>query len=182
MIGLIEQAQRGDWDAKSAIVNKLQNRIERMARYYAARCREDMGDLVQEGWVSILDALQEVDISIGDPQQYLLKRAKWRMLDYIKWNRRRQHEPLEDELLPETGAIHQEVVASVFSSQFVRQLNSRQQALVGHLVAGDTWREAADKLGCTSSNVAYHVRQIQRAYVRWSGEKPLAKRAARSTK
>ena len=31
-----------------------------------------------------------------------------------------------------------------------------------------TW-EAGSALGCTSANIAYHVRQIRRRYERWAG-------------
>jgi RNA polymerase sigma-70 factor (ECF subfamily) len=170
MIDLIHKAQSGDWDAVCAIVEKMRERIERMAAYYAVRCGEDAGDLTQEAWLGMLEALQEVDTTIGDPQQYLLKRAKWRMLDYVKWNKRRQHESLEEVETFHLPSIQHEAVASALSTQFVKRLSIKQQQLVSHLLAGDTWREAAAKMGCTSANVAYHVRQIQRAYVEWAGD------------
>lgn len=174
MIDLIQKAQSGDWDAVCAIVEKLRERVERMAAFYAMRCHEDAGDLTQEAWLGLLEALQEVDTSIGDPCQFLLKRAKWRMLDYVKWNKRRQHEPLEDVEIFTHLPIQQEAVASALSAQFVMRLSDKQRELVSHLLAGDTWREAAAKLGCTSANVAYHIRQIQRAYLQWADDGSLA--------
>ncbi len=182
MIDLIHRAQSGDWDAVCAIVEKMRERVERMAAFYAMRCGEDAGDLTQEAWLGALEALQEVDTSIGDPQQFLLKRAKWRMLDYVKWNKRRQHESLEDVEIFTHLPIQQEAVASALSTQFVSQLSDKQRELVTHLLAGDTWREAAAKLGCTSANVAYHVRKIQRAYVEWTGDVSLAAASGQATK
>ena len=35
--------------------------------------------------------------------------------------------------------------------------------------SGWHWREAGRELGCTSANVAYHMRQIRRQYEAWSG-------------
>ena len=43
-----------------------------------------------------------------------------------------------------------------------------------YLLAGFTWREAGDALGCTSANIAYHVRQIRRQYEAWSGADVIA--------
>jgi DNA-directed RNA polymerase specialized sigma24 family protein len=34
-------------------------------------------------------------------------------------------------------------------------------------MAGRTWREAGDALGCSSANVAYHMRRIRRRYAEW---------------
>jgi hypothetical protein len=32
----------------------------------------------------------------------------------------------------------------------------------------ETWREAGAALGCTSANVAYHMRHIRRRYDEWN--------------
>jgi DNA-directed RNA polymerase specialized sigma24 family protein len=53
---------------------------------------------------------------------------------------------------------------------FAEQLKPTQRAILRYLLFGMTWREAGDGLGCSSANVAYHVRQIQRTYERWRGE------------
>jgi RNA polymerase sigma factor (sigma-70 family) len=169
---LIQNAQRGDWDAVCAIVDTLRERLTRMADFYAARCGEDAGDLLQESWLGALEALQDVDVSIGDPQQYLIKHAKWRMLDYIKWNRRRTHDSL-DEIALDLPFVDHDAFTSAYTSQFLEQLNHKQQTLVRLLYDGNTWREAGVKLGCTSANVAYHVRQIQRAFAKWAEDEAL---------
>jgi RNA polymerase sigma factor (sigma-70 family) len=172
LIESIQQAQSGDWDALCAIVEKLRNRIQSMADFYAMHCSEDAEDLTQEAWLGALEALRKVDTSIGDPQQFIIKHAKWRMLNFVKWNKRRQHEPLEElEEIDSSSypAIQEPSLASMHLSQFVNQLNGKQRVLVNLLLAGNTWREAASKLGCTSANVAYHVRQIQKVYLRWIG-------------
>jgi DNA-binding NarL/FixJ family response regulator len=43
-------------------------------------------------------------------------------------------------------------------------LSDTQQRVALLLLDGLTWREAADQLGCASSNVAYHVKVIRQAY------------------
>jgi len=52
--------------------------------------------------------------------------------------------------------------------EFVSQLKASQRDVLECLLAGLTWREAGTVLGCTSANVAYHVRQIRRQYEAWS--------------
>jgi len=46
------------------------------------------------------------------------------------------------------------------------------------LLRGLTWRETGHALGCTSANIAYHVRQIRRHYEVWSNEVQLHTSAA----
>ena len=53
-------------------------------------------------------------------------------------------------------------------------MNDRQRAILDCLLAGLTWREAGSVLGCTSANIAYHVRQIRRQYEEWAGDGYLA--------
>ena len=50
------------------------------------------------------------------------------------------------------------------------RLSVTQRAVLACLLAGLTWREAGDLLGCSSANIAYHVRRIRRQYEAWSGE------------
>ncbi|NUL83476.1 MAG: sigma-70 family RNA polymerase sigma factor [Armatimonadetes bacterium] len=171
MEGLIEQARIGDRKARRELYESLRERIERMARHYALRCGEDACDLRQEAWLVVWESLQTVDTSIGDPRQYLLKRAKWRMLDYIKYNRRRRHDALDGAEDSTYGCAETEAVSSAHCTQFIQGLTARQQAIVQRLLEGDTWREAGERLGCTSANVAYHIRQIQSAYHRYDRER-----------
>lgn len=167
---LIKQAQNGDERAVNHLVSLLWTRIERMAGYYANRCREDSGDLMQEAWLGALDALKNVDMETGDPRQYLLKHAKWRILDYLKWSRRRRHEPIEDLELLWLEDMESDTIAHADCSEFLNQLSVKQRELLEYLLTGDTWREAAGKLGCTSANVAYYMRQIRQAYLRWAAD------------
>lgn len=176
MIDLIQKAQGGDFKSLCAIIEELRSRIQSLANYYAKCGDQDPEDLFQEAWLGVLEALKEVDISIGEPQQYIIKRAKWRMLNFSKWNKRRQHESLEEIDLACCPTVQEESeklnqleqsIAGVHLSQFFKRLNQKQRALVGLLLAGNTWREAASKLDCTSANVAYHVRQIQKVYLQW---------------
>ena len=79
-----ERARAGDPAATEAVVESLRPRLERMASYYARCSGEDPDDLLQEAWVGLLEALPLLDLGIGSPDQYLIQRARWRLLDAVK--------------------------------------------------------------------------------------------------
>jgi len=188
-----ERARAGDPRAKEALVESLRPRLTKMAAYYARCCGEDPDDLLQEAWVGLLEALPDLDLRIGSPEQYLIQRARWRLLDAIKRARVRRCTPLplEEAAYDQTSAL-ETAVAAACVAEFVRQLKATQRAVLDCLLSGLTWREAGDVLGCSSANIAYHVRQIRQQYEAWSaaGETPaqgpparrrLASAAAHST-
>jgi RNA polymerase sigma factor (sigma-70 family) len=168
MIDSIQRARCGDRTAKADLVDRLRPRLERMAGYYARRTGEDADDLLQEAWLGLLDALPALDLRIGRPEQYLIKRAKWRMLDAVKRARVRRCAPLDEDFAPPTPGPVDAAVDAASLGQFREQLQENQRAVLECLLAGLTWREAGSALGCTSANVAYHVRQIRRRYEAWS--------------
>ena len=139
-----------------------------MAAYYARCSGEDADDLLQEAWVGLLDALNEIDVEIGTPAQYLIQCARWRLLDAIKRAKIRRCLPLEEtEFETPSHGGHRHAVAEASVSEFVGELKDTQKAVLRCLMAGYTWREAGDALGCTSANIAHHVRQIRRRYEMW---------------
>jgi RNA polymerase sigma-70 factor (ECF subfamily) len=139
-----------------------------MAAYYARRCGEDADDLLQEAWLGLLQALPSLDLGIGSPDQYLIKRAKWRLLDAIKRARIRRCTSLDDQPGEATTPVApDDALESAGVGEFRSHLKSSQQAVLDCLLDGLTWREAGAVLGCTSANVAYHVRQIRRQYETW---------------
>jgi len=168
MIDCIERARRGDAAATGAVVEALRPRLERMARYYARRCGEDADDLLQEAWLGVLDAVPGLDVRIGSPEQYLVKRAKWRLLDAIKRARVRRCASLIDDAVEDTAVEPADVAVDGASvGEFLGGLTSTQRAIVDCLLEGLTWRETGSVLGCTSANVAYYMRQIRSCYERW---------------
>ncbi|MCC6442964.1 MAG: sigma-70 family RNA polymerase sigma factor [Armatimonadetes bacterium] len=167
----IEAAREGNRLAQAALVESLRPRLVKMASYYARACGEDADDLLQEAWVGLLEALPEIDLTIGSPEQYLIQRARWRMLDAVRRARARRCLPLEDDAVENLpGPSLESAVSSACVSEFARRLKDNQRAILSHLLAGFTWRETGDSLGCTSANIAYHVRQIRREYEKWSGQ------------
>ncbi|MCW8128995.1 MAG: sigma-70 family RNA polymerase sigma factor [Planctomycetota bacterium] len=155
-------------------VDRLHARVERMARHYAGRSGEDADDLIQEAWLGLLEGLRATDPRIGDPYQYLLRRAKWRVLDALKRARVRRATALGEDLEPvldDCGRARtptDDPADGVSSQEFSRELSGTQRAILGCLMDGLTWREAGARLGCSSANVCYHVREIRRRYERWS--------------
>lgn len=161
---LISRAQAGDDAARRELVAALGPRLESLARHYARCCHEDYDDLLGEAWFALFDALPITDVTIGQPEQYLLKRARWRVLDYIKWARRRRcpDPPPQEDPRGCVVDVAPRVVTQELVSQVSEGLSETQQAVFAGLLRGDTWREVAARLGCSSANVAYHVRQIRR--------------------
>ncbi len=177
------RARAGEPAAVAAVVNHLRPRLTRMAGHYARCAQSDADDLLQEAWLGLLDALRELDITIGSPEQYLIQRAKWRLLDAVKRGRLRRCLPLEEALLetladPDGDAGQAQAMAADFS----RHLKTTQVAVLECLLIGMTWREAGDRLGCSSANIAYHVRQIQRQYERWEQRRLFSRSAASGDK
>jgi len=165
----IRRACAGDNLAVDALVCALRPRVTKMAGFYARSTGENADDLLQEAWIGLLDALPEVDLKIGDPVQYLLQHARWRMLDAVKRWRRRHFQTLEDDHLASLPVSDWGAVESdVWVDEFAECLKPTQRAVLENLLQGMTWREAGDQLGCSSANVAYHVRQIQRSYETWN--------------
>jgi RNA polymerase sigma-70 factor (ECF subfamily) len=163
MKALIQQAQSGDPGARRQLVAALRPRLESMAGFYARRCGENYDDLLGEAWFAVFDALDITNITIGAPEQFLLKRARWRMLDYMKWARRRQCDGLEsDDWAGQAEDFAGGVVEDGLVAKLLAVLSETQQTVLNGLLQGQTWREVAQGLGCSSANVAYHVRQIRR--------------------
>ncbi|MEI6913967.1 MAG: sigma-70 family RNA polymerase sigma factor [Armatimonadota bacterium] len=167
------RARDGDPEAIRDLVESLRPRITSMASYYARRCGEDPEDLLQEAWIGLLEALPEVNIEIGSPEQYLIQRARWRLLDDIKRSRVRRCVPLEQDVadaVPFSGGL--EGLDGAFMSQFMVRLKDGQKQVLNGLMSGMTWREVGSQMGCSSANIAYHVRQIRQRFEDWEAEQP----------
>ncbi len=148
---------------QTLVLDALETRMEKMAAYFGRQSGVDPDDLRQEAWLAVLEMLPMVDYSIGAPDQHLLKRARWRMLDVIRWQRRRQHLPLCDDHL---GSLCAPAPASNADlGLLLDRLTIIQRRILRALLEGYTWREVGVAVGCTSANVAYHVRRIREIYL-----------------
>lgn len=174
MYSMVERARDGEPAAVSHLAAQLRPRISKMAGYYARRTGEDSNDLLQEAWLGLLEALPGVDVGIGQPEQYLIRHARWRMLDAVKRARVRRTISLEEAMLPEMDPSAEDPLAEALVSEFARRLKPNQRAVLRCLMSGLTWRETGDALGCTSPNIAYHVREIRKRYQEWDSA-PLAR-------
>ncbi len=165
----IVMARDGDKLAKSTLVDQLRPRISRMASYYSRCTGEDADDLLQEAWCGLLESLPNVDIEIGSPEQFLIQRARWKMLDSIKRAKIRRCVPIDPEDAQFVRPCHSDqIVGETTVLEFTGKLKSTQKQILFCLMRGMTWRETGDALGFTSANVAYHVKQIRREYEAWS--------------
>jgi RNA polymerase sigma-70 factor (ECF subfamily) len=167
-----ERALEGDAQSVAEIVEALRPRITKMSAYYACRSGEDPDDLQQEAWVGVLESLPSLDLGIGSPDQFLIQRARWRVLDAVKRSRLRRCLPLSVEMEDVPGRAGPDI-GRTFVLDFTCGLKKTQRAVLGCLLSGLTWREAGARLGCTSPNIAYHVREIRRRYDEWDREPAL---------
>lgn len=160
---LIEQAQMGCTGARTQLAVLLRPRLTGMARFYSRKTGLDYDDLLGEAWCAVFEALPETKLDIGTPEEYLMRRARWAVLDYLKWSLRRRMEPLEDwnEGSPTEGPAGDAVVRLTVE-ELARALTPIQQNIVKLLLAGETCTSAAASLGCTTANVSYHLGQVRR--------------------
>ena len=144
------------------ILDALTTRIEKMAAYFGRACGVDADDLRQEAWVAVFEMAPNLDRGIGSPEQHLLKRARWRILDTIRSQRRRQHLSLSE--VQEHDLSYTESWPDADLAELNARLTLTQRRILRALLEGYTWREVGALVGCTSANVAYHVRKIRAHY------------------
>jgi len=163
MKALIAAAQTGCTRARAQLAAALKPRLVSMARYYARRGNLDYDDLLQEAWCAVFEALPQTRLHIGSPQEYLLRRARWAILDYLKWSLRRQMAPLEDYQGEDARAeTERETVLRLAVDKLADTMTPMQQSVLDLLTAGESCTSAADRLGCTTANVSYHLGQVRR--------------------
>ena len=135
---LIEQTQNRQSCSQNEICDALTTRIEKMAAYFGRACGMDSDDLRQEAWVAVLEMMPNLDRSVGSPEQHLLKRARWRILDTIRRNRRRQHTPIDD--LQPQALSYLDPRSDVDIAELQSRLTVIQRRILRALMEGYTWR------------------------------------------
>lgn len=163
--GTVARAREGEHPAIAAVVDGLSPRITRLASYYASRCPEEAGDLEQEAWVAILEAIPQVRLEISEPRQYLVRAGKWAMLNFINRQAARRHGELPeeyDEPVPPTALVR--AAASDLLDRIFERLSDRQAVILRALLAGHTCAETARLLECSTANIAWHMRKIREVY------------------
>lgn len=153
---------------EQSLIDSIQSRVEKMAAYFGRRCNVDEDDLRQEAWVAVLEMLPRLDHSVGTPEQHLLKRARWRIIDSIRRQYRKQHIGIED--IPASMVSYLDPRNGIDMAAIFARLTITQQRILRALMEGYTWREVGGIVGCTSANVAYHVRRIRAVYSELYGE------------
>ncbi len=165
-----EQACRTPFKATSDEIRLMSPRLWSMARHYALRSKMEPEDLYQEACLGVLLGLEDLDPTIGSARQYLLKRARWRILDVVKKEVPKRNISNEDSEKVDEVFIQEDDCEGRFrNDEFLERLSRMQRNIVIHLMEGCTWQETGRRLGCSSPNVAYHVRDIRRRLQDWMG-------------
>lgn len=172
-LNCLSRARSGYAPAVQEIHTSLHPRLARMAAYYARHCPEEADDLLQEAWLGVFEALPRLDVRIGDPEQFLLRYARWRLLDAVRRSLSHQASVMLDEQIASEDAVNN-MLDILDTTRFRSRLTTIQRAIVACLLAGYTWRETGTLLGCSSANVAYHVRRIAEHYQAWCENSPAA--------
>lgn len=143
------------------LISEIEHKVVKMAGYLGRRCGVDADDLLQDAWLAVLEMIPRLDPEIGSPELHLIKRAKWRMLDSIRYHRRRVVVSLDQSL--EVG-ISMPSTDGIDISDVLPHISPVQQQILRGLLEGYTWREVGNIVGCSSANVAYHVKKIRSVY------------------
>lgn len=161
---LVGQAHEGVAGARRKLIEQLLPRIARMAAHYARHSEQRVEDLEQEAWLGLCEALLDVNPRIGQPEHYLLLRARGSVLDALRRARIRRCEPLEAAPEPSAPPVDDTL------ADFFETLGSTQRKVALGLLKGLTFRELGEELACSSANIAYHVRKVREHYACWSGD------------
>jgi len=156
---LVERAGRGDVKAQKELFQILEPRLDRIIRKYTWIHGVEADDLRQEAYVAVLEGLNRVDTTIGSSSEYLLKFARWRLLDCLKKIRRRKEDAYAH---VETNATDNAPIPD--TEMLSHRLTPRQRRIVNYLIQGYTWREIGDMMGFTAANIAYHLKKIRKIY------------------
>ncbi len=157
---LVQRAGNGDALAQEELFKKLSPRIDKIVQKYAWIDGIEEDDLRQEAYVAVMECLSRVDVRIGSSSEYLLKFARWRLLDCLKKLLRQKRElPRED---PKPEDSHPEPAAQM--ELLDARLNGIQKQILSYLMEGYTWREIGSKMGFTAANVSYYLKQIRKVY------------------
>ncbi len=160
MNDLVHRAGKGDLKAQEELIEHLRPRIEKIVRKYAWVNGMDHDDLRQEAYMAVIEGLDRVDVTIGSSSEYLLKFARWRLLDCLKKVLRRKEEALLKEVQTEDAHAMLTPVIELLDGK----LSEVQRKILLFLVQGYTWREIGKRLGFTAANVSHHLKKIREVY------------------
>ncbi|MBN1355587.1 sigma-70 family RNA polymerase sigma factor [bacterium] len=157
---LVRRAGAGDERAREELLVLLTPRLEKIVRRYEWVNGLDLDDLKQEAFMAVIEGLDRVNINIGSSSEYLLKFARWRLLDCLKKILRKKQEEMEQmaTCIPTDAGLKAEI------ELLDRRLSEVQKQVLRYLAEGFTWREIGDKMGFTAANVSHHLKRIRKLY------------------
>jgi RNA polymerase sigma factor (sigma-70 family) len=156
---LVVLAGRGDVGAQEQLFEYLKPRLEKIVNKYAWINGVERDDLRQEAYIAVMEGLERVNPAIGSSSEYLLKFARWRLLDCLKKIRRRKED------ITETIDVESmDSIPCIDAEMLDERLTPLQRSIISCLVQGYTWREIGDMMGFTAANVAWHLKKIRTIY------------------
>ena len=159
---LVILAGKGDREARKKLLEHLEPRIDKIVRRYEWIRGIEREDLKQEAFMAVIEGLSRVNVEIGSSEEYLLKFARWRLLDCLKKLLRHRNEHVQEvELQP---IVKSDAGKSAAIELLDHKLSSVQRKIVQYLAAGYTWREIGSLMGFTAANVSHHLKQIRKVY------------------
>lgn len=157
----IEQARTGDVYARERLVVRLTPRVDACSRYYARVSAADADDLRQEMWLGIFAALDKVDLSIGDPAQYLLQQGRFALLTYLRKERRPAAFMVLEGEQTAAASVEDEALDSQSVLAALRSAGEPGRQIIAFLLAGHSKSDVARILRCTPANITYHLKRIE---------------------
>jgi RNA polymerase sigma factor (sigma-70 family) len=155
--------------AYQEIVDRLSPAVKNMAARHANGWHEHRDDLETEGWIAIFSILPSIGPQIPDPAGWLLRNARWRMLDYIKRTKEWRHVQIHTMVVTEDCA--EEAIENALAAEVATHLTPLQGAILRARREGLTCRQIAAKVGCNHGYVSRALRRIQQVYRRDEGER-----------
>ncbi len=157
---LVQRAGMGDVKALDELIHILTPRINKIVRKYAWIHGVETEDLKQEAFMAIIEGLGRVDFTIGSSSEFLLKFARWRLLDCLKKILRRKEDEFDDDL----NDLEWNEYSIPDLELLQKRLSDVQRQIVQFLIQGYTWREIGQFMGFTAANVAHHLKKIRKLY------------------
>lgn len=174
---LVDRAKNGDREATEGVLLLLEISIGINASYLSKASGIPREDLMQEGRLGAIIALEQVDTSIGDPISFLALRAKWAILTATRNSQRHPFLTLADDYenyIPEANnrcaifpisspddPTEQAIVSQLIHTILGKISYGKRRKIFQLLILGCSQSEIAEIMNESSANLSYHVRKIR---------------------
>jgi len=180
---LIQRYVTGDAAAGDAIVAALSPKLQKMAGYYSSIVPMEYEELLAEAYYGLAVGLSKVDPTIGTPVVFLIKHARWAIVNAIRLRKRkalpmcpigaRVRDRSDDESSERT--VRYSAIESALSSNDTYDLaptskdllermsmTSRQRHILDTVLAAGSVRAAAKLLGISAQSIYWTIKRVGR--------------------